>query len=228
MRSVRMTEPTRTAACKAVLFDLDGTFADTAPDLAYALNCVRESKGQPALPFEAIRPHTSHGANALIKLGFPSLTDEDDFASHRQQLLDFYAENIARETRPFEGMLDLIASLESRNIAWGIVTNKPDYLTRPLMQALELADRAACLISGDSASHPKPHPAPLLMAADLISVPPKCCLYVGDAERDIEAGNRAGMQTLIALFGYLGDNDNPGTWGADGMIQHPGEVLDWL
>ena len=212
----------------AVLFDLDGTFADTAPDLAYALNRVLESNGREPKPFDAIRPHVSHGGMALIRFGFDMDPTETEFDGLRRSLLDVYQNNIARETRLFPGMLELIESLEQRDIPWGIVTNKPAWLTDPLMAELGFSERAHCIISGDTTAHAKPHPEPILHACRLLGIDPADCWYLGDAQRDIDAGLAAGTRTLVAGFGYLAEQDDPLSWGADGIIEHPLETLDWL
>ena len=213
---------------KTVLFDLDGTLADTAPDLAYALNETLKRNNKQPLPFEAIRPVVSHGGIALVKLGFNIGPEHPEFQSLRQQLLDIYIDNIANETTLFEGMDELLQQLEQRNILWGVVTNKPAWLTDPLMDALLLSQRAACIVSGDTLAERKPHPAPVLYACEQTGAKPHECLYVGDAQRDIEAGNRAGLKTLAALFGYIQENDDPALWQADAMINSPLEILDWL
>lgn len=213
---------------RAVLFDLDGTLADTAPDLAGALNALLGELGRPGLPFATIRPHVSHGARALIRLGFGLADDAPDFGPLHRRFLDLYRGAIARETRLFDGMEALLAGAEARGVPWGVVTNKPAWLTDPLMAALGLAARAGCIVSGDTTPHAKPHPAPLLHASRLVGVPPQACLFVGDAERDVEAGRRAGMRTLVARFGYLGPDDRPEAWGADGQVDTPDEIAAWL
>ena len=212
----------------AVLFDLDGTLADTAPDLAHALNTVRAERGLAPLPFARIRPVVSHGATALIRLGFALTPEDEDFEPLRQRLLAVYQDQLTCRTRLFPGMAELLAELERRNVPWGVVTNKPARLTEPLLAGLGLAQRAACIVSGDSTPERKPHPAPLLHACRLLDRAERHCLYVGDAQRDIEAGRRAGMKTLVALFGYLDADDDPAAWQADGLIHHPREVLRWL
>ncbi len=210
---------------KAVLFDLDGTFADTAPDLAYALNQVLLQENLRALPYEQIRPVVSHGGMALIKLGFKNVSPESsDFERLRQDLLDIYKNNISRHTRLFAGMDHLLDRLEKTNIQWGIVTNKPSWLTDPLMSDLGLSQRAAVIVSGDTTVERKPHPLPLLYACELMQCEPEECLYIGDAERDIIAGNRAGMKTIAAMFGYIEETDNPENWGADAMINKPLDI----
>ena len=212
----------------AVLLDLDGTLADTAPDLAKALNKTLEHFGKDTLPFNTIRPHVSHGGRALIKLGFDMDENHADYAKTRDYLLTSYSNNIAEHTQLFDGMAELLTTLEAKQIPWGVVTNKPSYLTTPLMKELALDTRAACIISGDTATHSKPHPAPLLHACKLIQANPSKCLYVGDAERDIVAGHNAGMKTLVATFGYIGKNDKVEEWGADGLVDNPMEIIHWI
>jgi phosphoglycolate phosphatase len=211
-----------------VLFDLDGTLLDTAPDLAWALNEVRARRGMRALEFERIRPHVSHGSFALTKIGCDADETSGDFEQFRLDLLQVYSENVARETRLFAGMDLLLSELETRSISWGIVTNKPSWLTDPLLQQVGLDTRAAVVISGDTAEQKKPHPAPLLLAAERMRVRPQECVYVGDAERDVAAGKSAGMYTLAALYGYIGADDSPLDWGADAMVNTPLEVAAWL
>ena len=213
---------------KAVLFDLDGTFADTAPDLAAALNQVLVEEGLPPLPFETIRPVVSHGGIALIRLGFKISPEHTDFNRLKQRLLSIYQDNISNLTRVFDGISELLDVLENKQIAWGIVTNKPAWLTDPLMQALGFTERAATIVSGDTTSKSKPDPEPLYYACQEIACAPEECIYIGDAERDIIAGKAAGMITLTALFGYIEQNDEPESWGADAMIEHPREVLLFL
>ncbi len=213
---------------KTVLFDLDGTLADTAPDLAAALNAVRQAAGKPALPFEKIRPAVSHGGKALIEVGFDLPPDSDEAEALRLQLLDHYRENIAHHTRLFPGMDKVLSYIEGNGGNWGVVTNKPGWLTEPLMAALELGQRAACIVSGDTLDQRKPHPAPLLHACELAGSLPEHCVYIGDAERDIIAGNHAGMHTLLALFGYLEDADRPHEWGADASVESADDILHWL
>jgi N-acetyl-D-muramate 6-phosphate phosphatase len=213
---------------RAVLFDLDGTLADTAPDLAAALNSVRAEQGLPPLPFAEIRPHVSHGALVMVQHGFSLGKDDPTALPLRDRLVEIYAANIAVHTRLFPGMAEILALLEKNNMPWGIVTNKQSYLTTPLMAHLSLSERACCIISGDTLAEKKPHPAPLLHAAAQARCAPQACLYVGDAERDIEAGRRAGMRTAAALFGYLDVADRPHTWGADYLFASPHELLVWL
>ena len=213
---------------RTVLFDLDGTLADTAPDLAYALNTLLNEQGKKALPFEHIRPAASHGGVALIKLGFDLEPDAPEFDRLRKRFLEIYQQNIVLHTRLFDGIEELLGELGKRDISWGIVTNKPGFLTEPLMKQLGITDQASCIVSGDSTENRKPHPEPLLYACQQAGSNASECLYIGDAKRDIVAGNEAGMETLVALYGYIGSEDRPADWGADDSITHPREILVWL
>lgn len=215
----------QSAAVKAVLFDLDGTFADTAPDLAAALNHARASRQLPPLPLEVLRPQASHGSAGLLKIGLNIEAGEPDFEELRDLLLTHYAQNICVHTRLFDGMNELITELERRGLPWGIVTNKPHRYTLPLMQALNLHDRAACLISGDSYSHAKPHPEPMLKACEIIGVAPEHCLYLGDDVRDMQAANASNMRGIIARYGYISADAQLSSWQAHAMIDHPIELL---
>ena len=213
---------------KTVLFDLDGTFADTAPDLADALNRTLTANDHPPLSFEQIRPVVSHGGRALIELGF-SITDSDPrFESLRQQLLSFYQADIAKHTQLFPGILDLLQALQRNNLRWGIVTNKPGWLTNPLLASLALPTVPCSVISGDTLPQRKPDPTPLLHASEMCQCEPAQCLYIGDAERDIVAGKRAGMLTMAALYGYLREEDAPQQWQADCYIEHPDAIYPWV
>lgn len=211
-----------------VLFDLDGTLADTAIDLANALNEIRVRHNMPKLPIETIRPTVSLGGNAMIKLAFDLEEGDAGFDEIRDQFLNHYLENIAQETRLFDGMGELLSSLENENKTWGVVTNKSSWLTNPLIEALSLDKRAACVISGDTLEYRKPHPAPILHACELIQAEPSSTVYIGDAQRDIESGRRAGTKTLVALYGYIDEDDDPSSWCADGMVSNPHEIFDKL
>ncbi len=213
---------------RTVLFDLDGTLADTGPDLAFALNETLQAFNKAPLPYEVIRPVVSHGGMALVRLGFEMEPEDPAFEPRRQHLLQVYRDNIARHTTLFPGMAELLDTLEGRGMNWGVVTNKPAWLTDPLMTALQLDGRAATVVSGDTLPERKPHPAPMLLACQQAGSDAAHCLYVGDAERDIVAGRNAGMHTLVAAYGYIGADERPDTWGADGSIDHPGAILDWL
>ena len=210
---------------KAVLFDLDGTLADTAGDLAYALNATLQHYGHAPLPFERIRPVVSHGGIALIRLGFGLQPEDPGFEDKRQYLLKIYQENICRQTRLFDGMAQVLEHLEQQRKPWGIVTNKPSWLTDPLMEQLPLPATTSCIVSGDTCAHNKPHPQPLLYACKLLNSAPEQTLYVGDAERDIQAGKAARMPTACACYGYLQAQDQPRQWGADYQLAHPLELL---
>lgn len=209
----------------AVLFDLDGTLADTAPDLAYALNQTLLHYGQQALPFEQIRPVVSHGGIALIKLGFAMQPEENGFEERRQHLLDVYLNNLCRETRLFDGMADVLAHLEQSEIDWGIVTNKPAWLTDPLMVQMGLSERTRAIVSGDTCAERKPHPMPIHHACELLGVPADQCWYVGDAGRDMQAGRAAGCATIGATFGYIYPDDPIEQWDSDINIDHPRELI---
>jgi phosphoglycolate phosphatase len=214
-------------AIKGVLFDLDGTLLDTAPDMAQALNRLRIEQGEREIPFARIRPHVSHGALALVRTGFPD-ADDERMESLRSRFLELYRADIAAGTRLFPGFEAVLAQLDTRGLRWGIVTNKPAFLTEPLLTAMQLSTRANCIVSGDTLPQRKPHPAPLLHAAALLGIETGDCVYVGDAERDVRAAHAAGMRALIALFGYLGEHDQPQAWGADAMIHQPAELIGWL
>ena len=215
------------SSIRAVLFDLDGTLLDTAPDLVRALNQVRSEQGREPLPFALARTQVSHGSSGLIKLGFPDLTGEG-LETLRLRLLDIYSQNLALDTRLFEGCDVVLDQLQGRGMPWGIVTNKPAFLTEPLLATVGLAARAGCVVSGDTLPQRKPHPAPLLLAASQLSLPPQSCLYVGDAERDVQSARAAGMPVLVAQYGYLGPDDDPASWQGDALIESPLEILRWL
>jgi len=213
---------------KTVLFDLDGTLVDTAPDLADALNFTLSKNGHQKLSLKEIRPHVSNGVIALIEFGFNIKSDDKKFEQYREELLSYYTENIANKSRLFPGFESVLNTIESRGLNWGIVTNKPSYYTDPLLKQLKLYERAISVVSSDTLEFRKPHPAPMLHACKAAGSTPNECIYIGDALRDIEAGRNAKMKTLIALFGYIGENDAPETWGADGVINQASDIIDWL
>lgn len=213
---------------KAVLFDLDGTFADTAPDLAAALNHVRASHNLPPMPLELLRPQASHGSIGLLKTGMNVTPDSPDFQALRDSFLDYYTQHICVESKLFQGMADLVKELETRKIAWGIITNKPHRFTIPLMEALGYAARAACLISGDTCAHAKPHPAPMFEACKIVGVEPAECIYLGDDRRDMQAANASGMTGIIASYGYVSDDVSVANWEAHGLVNHPMELVGHL
>ncbi len=213
------------ATFDAVFFDLDGTLADTAPDLAAAANRLVVEHGMMPVAYEKLRPVASHGARGLIGAAFGKRPEDPEFPSLRDTFLDYYEADIAVHTHLFDGMAEVLARLEANGIRWGIVTNKIARFTVPLVKAIGLAPRASAVVSGDTTPHAKPHPAPLLHAAKLSGVAPARCMYVGDDLRDIQAGKAAGMATVSAAYGYCGDSEPPETWGADYLIRHPSELL---
>ncbi len=209
----------------AVLFDLDGTLADTAPDLGLALNALRVKAGLPELSLESIRPQASNGVRGLLGLGFGIAPEDDAFAALREEFLDIYWANLCNRTRLFDGMAELLDELGKRGIPWGIVTNKPMRFTSPLVDLLGLAPHV--VVGGDTCLHQKPHPEPLLYAAEKLGMLPSSCLYLGDDRRDTQASLAAGMTSIVANYGYLGGGD-VGSWGAQGRIDHPMELLKYL
>jgi phosphoglycolate phosphatase len=213
---------------RAVLFDLDGTLADTAVDLGYAVNQQRVARGMEALPMDVLRPLVSQGARGMLRAAFGLLPEHAEYAAYRDEFLDLYAANLLRDTRLFDGMHTLLDDLERQGLRWGIVTNKLTRYTEPLVTGLGLTPRAACVISGDTCARAKPFPDPLLEAAVRMSLAPGECLYVGDDHRDVQAAHAAGMQCLVAGYGYLGDGPPPEEWGGLAIIAHPGEVLNFL
>ena len=212
----------------AVFFDLDGTLVDTAPDLGFALNTLLQQEGLAPLPHDLIRPQASNGSAGLLGLGFGITADDANYRLLQQRFIKLYQDNITRESGLFPGMAAVLSHLEGAKLPWGIITNKPAFLTNPLVEQLDLAKRAACVVSGDTTAHSKPHPAPMLYACKLTSQVPENCLYIGDAARDIKAGKNANMTTLTARYGYITTDDNLDDWQADGIIDHPNELLQWL
>lgn len=205
---------------EAVLFDLDGTLIDTAPDFAGVLNRQLAAHGRQPLPYETVRAAVSQGARAVVALGFSDRfpVDSIEFEGIRQEFLNSYLHHLADETRLFPGMDALLTHLESRGIPWGIVTNKPSLYTTPLLKALKLEHRCKVAICPDMVTHIKPHPEPMLKAAEVLGVSPDKCVYVGDHLRDIEAGKRAAMVTIAVNYGYIQDGDNPADWEADHLV----------
>jgi phosphoglycolate phosphatase len=211
-----------------VLFDLDGTLVDTAHDLGYALNLQRQKHGLAELAHEIIRPFASHGSKGLLSIGFNLTPDDADFITMRDEYLELYDQVLTRSPLLFDGVAALLEQLESQGLFWGIVTNKPRRFTMPLLESINLVKRAACVVCGDDAKEPKPNPATLLLACEQAKIKQHDCWYVGDAERDIQAGNAAGMKTAVAMYGYLDSTDTPAIWGADALINHPAELLNLL
>ena len=212
---------------RAVLFDLDGTFADTAPDLGRAVNIMRAARGLDPVALAETRSVTSMGARGLLGVGFGMNPEHADYAAMREEFLQIYENNLCCDTRLFPGIAELVDRLESDGLRWGIVTNKAERFTLPLMRQLGYATRAACIIGGDTTGHMKPHPAPLLAAAGILELPPAACIYVGDDERDIAAGKAAGMPTIAVRFGYL-NGSNPDDWGATAVVDTPAEILQHI
>ncbi len=213
---------------KAVLFDFDGTIADTAPDLGRALNRQRVARNRPPLPIELIRTVASAGARGLLELGFNLKPGDSAYQAMREEFLSLYTEQLCEDTCLFPGIAKLLDQLDSQAIPWGIVTNKPARFTRPLMHLLGLHHRAGCIISGDDTAHTKPHPEPLLTACQQINAVPDRCIYLGDDIRDVQASLAAGMKPIVALYGYLGNSAPPETWGASWLIDHPGDLLHYI
>ena len=213
---------------KAVLFDLDGTLIDTAPDMAASLNHILQQEGLPALSLSELRPYVSQGGLAMTLRAFEQHREQSDIEPLRLRFLDYYLHNIADHSALFEGFEVLLQTLEQDQIPWGIVTNKPAWLTIPLLEKLKLDQRSAVTISGDTTIERKPHPLPVITAAQQINVPCENCLYIGDDPRDIQAGNAANMTTVIARYGYIADDSNLTDWQADEMIDHPSQILSIL
>jgi 2-phosphoglycolate phosphatase len=220
--------PSRRLPVSAVLFDLDGTLADSAGDLAGAVNRIRHERGLAPVPVDALRPHASAGARGLLGAGMHVMPDDPEYPRLRDQFLEYYAAGLAITTVLFEGVAQLLDQLDARALRWGIVTNKAQRYTDPVVAALGLAPRAAVVVSGDTTPHPKPHPAPLLHAAQCLDLDPARCVYVGDDLRDVIAGNAAGMATIAAEYGYLGESGCADDWPATGRIANPLALLDWL
>jgi N-acetyl-D-muramate 6-phosphate phosphatase len=213
-------------AVKALLLDLDGTLIDTAPDMVAALNRQLQTHRRERVAYETARACVSHGAAALIKLGFGISIDDDDYQDLREEYLAEYAKNIADHSQLFTGMQDILEHCEQNNLFWGIVTNKPKILTDALLKGLKLDQRSAVTLGGDSLPKSKPHPMPLLHACMLLKIAPSECLYVGDAARDIESGKRAGTRTATAEWGYIAPEDDPSQWGATYRVTSPIGLLD--
>ncbi len=213
---------------QAVLFDLDGTLLDTGRDMAAALNALLIEHDHTTLDYASVRPQVSNGSAALIQLGFGIGTEAPGFEPLKLRFLELYRQCLARHTRLFDGMDSVLAMVESHRVPWGIVTNKPGWLTEPLLRQLDLTERAAAVVSGDSIAVRKPDPGPLLLACRMIGAEPASTLYIGDAQRDITAGLRAGMTTIAATFGYIPEHEDPADWGAHGSVAKPTDILDWL
>ncbi len=218
-------KPLLSSHVDAVLFDLDGTLLDTAPDFATTLNSLLNEKGLPSLPFKEIRETVSHGARALVNLGFGLEPSHPDFAHLHQRLLELYYDNLTAATQPFPGVEELLLFLDRKNIPWGIVTNKPVRYTEPLMQVMNFSPTYTTLVCPEHVTNTKPHPEPLLLACEQIGNEPKNTIYIGDHQRDIAAGQAAGMLTIAASYGYLAEQEDISAWGADYVVTTTLEII---
>ena len=224
----REDEDASIGLCQAVLFDLDGTLADTAPDLAAAVNKMRHERGLEMVPLENLRPLASAGARGLIGGAFGIGPEHPECAGMREEFLANYEADLCIETTLFQGIDAVLDELDARGVRWGIVTNKVARLTDPLVALLGLDLRAGCVVSGDTTPHSKPHPAPLLHAARMLDLPPERIVYVGDDLRDVQAGFAAGMVTVAAAYGYCGNDIPPTRWHAQHVVQSPAELQKLL
>jgi 2-phosphoglycolate phosphatase len=213
---------------EAVLFDLDGTLADTAPDMARTVNTMRTRRGLAPVAAEIVRPYVSKGARGMILAAFQIAGDHAEYAAMREEFLELYGASLCVDTRLFPGMDGLLDRLDAAGIPWGVVTNKFERFARPIIDDLGLASRAAVVVGGDTCPRAKPFPDPLLFAAETMGVAPKRTLYVGDDERDVQAARAAGMPVVIAAYGYLGDGPPPSLWRADGICDSPAALDAWI
>jgi phosphoglycolate phosphatase len=213
---------------EAVLFDLDGTLADTAPDMALTVNAMRGRRGLAPVAESVVRPYVSQGARGMICSAFGMTPEHPDYAAMREEFLDIYAGNLCVHSRLFPGMDNVLEGLEADGIAWGVVTNKFERFAIPLIAQLGLAERAGIVVGGDTCGRAKPHPDSLLHAAQSLGIAPNKTLYVGDDARDVQAARAAGMPVIVAGYGYLGDGPPAALWGADGIIESPAGISDWL
>ena len=212
---------------KAIFFDLDGTLIDSAPDLGAAADKMRTDRGMPSLPLELYRPMAGAGARGMLKIGFGMAPDDADFATMREEFFQNYERNLVERTYAFDGVADMLQALKQYGIAWGIVTNKSQRFTNPLARLMPILHGACAVISGDTTPHAKPHPAPVLEAAKVAGYAPERCWYVGDDKRDIDAGVAAGMYSVAAAWGYLGEHAVD-SWGAHAVAHAPADLLQWL
>jgi N-acetyl-D-muramate 6-phosphate phosphatase len=224
-QSMAITPMTSSRFPRVALFDLDGTLLDSAPDMVAAMNLMLQARGRAPMTLDALRPHVSKGSRAMLGAAFP------DFEvvvreGMIQDFLDTYERELGKHGLPFAGVEAMLDALEADGVRWGVITNKPEYLARQLMPMLGWSERSAILIGGDTLPQRKPHPLPLLHAADALGIAPEHCVYIGDDERDIVAARAAGMPSVAALWGYRLDNDDPAAWNADRMIETPQDLLD--
>jgi phosphoglycolate phosphatase len=213
---------------RGVLFDLDGTLIDSAPDLAGAANRLRADHGLEPLPLEALRPMVGSGARGMVGVAFGVAPGDPRFEALRDAFLAHYEAGLLQRTRPFDGVAELLSALEAAGIAWGIVTNKATRFTAPIVAGLGFSQRARAVVCGDTTPHSKPHPEPLLHAARALGMAPEHVAYVGDDLRDAQAARAAGMPMLAATWGYLGQGEPVHEWGADALVDAPSQVLAWL
>lgn len=213
---------------QSILFDLDGTLLDTAPDMAYALNQQRKIHGLSALPFSTIRPHVGYGSKAILDIGFQIDDTHPLYPSLLNEFFMLYEKHLIGSTQLFPEMEIVLKHLEDQQLPWGIVTNKPARFTYSLLKALNLDKRAGCIVCGDTLSTRKPHPDTILYACDQLKQSPNDCLYVGDASTDVMASKSAGTRSLVALYGYIHKNEDPFSWQADGYIEKPSDIISWL
>src|SRR5690606_20462876 len=213
---------------RAVLFDLDGTLADTAADLAAAINTMRIARGQAPMPVAELRGHASAGARGLVGKGFGVGPDEPGFPPLRDEFLANYEAAMLVHTRLFDGMAEVLDAIEGAGMRWGVVSNKIERYVRPIIAGLGLASRCGCTVGGDTTPMRKPDPAPLLLGAKLVGIAPADCIYVGDDHRDVIAGRAAGMRTIAAAYGYCSEGIPPQQWGADHLVESVPELLRFL
>ncbi|MGH8550213.1 MAG: phosphoglycolate phosphatase [Methylococcales bacterium] len=213
---------------RCILLDLDGTLLDTAPDLHAALNRALTEQGLEQVSLIAAKPWVSHGAPGMVRFALGGSDRHPGYDCVLDRMIQHYGRDLAVHTSLFEGMDNVLNEIEAHGLAWGVVTNKRSRFSEALLKSFRLYDRAACIISGDSTANKKPHPEPLLEACRRINLKPAECIYVGDAAKDIQAGNAAGMTTLAATYGYIGEADDVATWDAAGLLHHPMDLLRWL
>jgi 2-phosphoglycolate phosphatase len=222
-----MTHPTF-KGIRGILFDLDGTLIDSAPDLAAAVDGMRLARGFSSLPPEHYRPHTGSGARGMLLAAFDISPEHQSYVEMKEAFFASYEACLLQRTRAFDGVAALLSTLNECELKWGIVTNKSSRFTAPILTAMDIFGTASAVICGDTTAHSKPHPEPLLEAARRLSVNPEHCMYVGDDERDIRAGKAAGMLTIAAVYGYLGAGAAVSAWDADAEISSPLQVLKLL
>lgn len=211
-----------------VLFDLDGTLLDTAADLAEAVNQIRRQRNLPELTLDTLRPHAGFGSKALLKVGMNTDDDHPTYPELLNEFLSNYESCSMQSTQFFPGVESVLSALDEKNIRWGIVTNKPERFTTPIIQQLQLDKRAACIISGDTLAHRKPHPAQITHACELLNVAPENTFYVGDTFIDVQASKAAGTRSLVVLYGYTSEDENPYDWKAEGYLDQPSDLMNWL